>query len=352
MPEGQEARAAGVAGQRIDQFGRRQPSGLSARDGCLEPCHQGLGMGADVRRGQPRTVQHPPHGIEPVQGRDVERRAPEASAVAAVPHPARRSRQVSELCEPAGHDRPGAVAVRRMQHTDALARHGVFVAAGQIEDPVRHRRQVGRLGHEAVIAVDDHPRPRRIGQRGQIDDPAEDLTGAEEDLADQDQIKAATFRRRDEPVVKGLERTQRHAGDDRLAGLFPALGLTPERMEFAVGRQDADRLALEARDDPQQQVVGVGGEHHRVRRRQVQLAGDVRLGLGDDLAEDQVPFPVRELIGLDPGPQLAVKTGVGPQVMAVRREMQPLRVQRQGAGEQVLVSGHHNLPSVANTVGR
>jgi hypothetical protein len=39
-------------------------------------------------------------------------------------------------------------------------------------------------------------------------------------------------------------------------------------------------------------------------------------------------------------------------VMAVRREMQPFGIQRQGAGEQVLVSGHQSLPSVANTDGR
>ncbi len=87
--------------------------------------------------------------------------------------------------------------------------------------------------------------------------------------------------------------------------------------------------------------MGVGGEDHRVRGRQVQFAGDVRLGLGNDPPEDQLPFPVRELIGLDPGPQLAVETRIRPQVMAVRREMQPLGIQRQGAGEQVLVGPGH-----------
>ncbi len=43
-------------------------------------------------------------------------------------------------------------------------------------------------------------------------------------------------------------------------------------------------------------------------------------------------------IGVQPRLLLRLKTDVGPQVMAVRREMQPLRGRRQGAGEEGLVS--------------
>ena len=61
------------------------------------------------------------------------------------------------------------------------------------------------------------------------------------------------------------------------------------------------------------------------------------LGLGHDLIEDPVPFPVGKLVGFEPGADMAVERGVGPQVMAVGREMQALGVQRQGAGEKGLV---------------
>src|SRR5690606_16210800 len=74
-----------------------------------------------------------------------------------------------------------------------------------------------------------------------------------------------------------------------------------------------------------------------VGRGQAQLARDVALSLGDDLAEDQVPFAISETVGLGPGADLAVEAGVGPQVVAVGGEMQAFGGEAERAREQGLV---------------
>ena len=62
------------------------------------------------------------------------------------------------------------------------------------------------------------------------------------------------------------------------------------------------------------------------------------LGLGNHMAEDEIPLVVSMQIGVEPGLLLRLKTGVGPQVMAMRGEMQPTGRRRQGAGEEGLVA--------------
>lgn len=225
-----------------------------------------------------------------------------------------------------------------MQETGALARHGVFIAPGDVEDPIRHRRQIGRHGHEAVIAVQRDPRPLGARQRGEGLDPVEQAAGAEEDLTDQDPVVPARLRRLDEAVGKGVERGQRHARDDRQTLLFPALGLAAEGMEFSVRGQDAHGPPLERREDPQQEVVGVGGKDQAVGRRQTQFGRHMGLSLGDHFAEDQVPLLVGMGVGVQPGLLLGLETDVGPQMMAVRREMQPTGRRRQSAGEEGFVA--------------
>jgi|GEM_PF-6302592 len=83
--------------------------------------------------------------------------------------------------------------------------------------------------------------------------------------------------------------------------------------------------------------MGVWCENQAVGRGQAQFARDVSLSLGDDLAEDQVPFAIGETVGLGPGPDLAVEAGVGPQVVAVGGEMQALGIKTERAREQGLV---------------
>ncbi|MNC29706.1 hypothetical protein D3C75_779690 [compost metagenome] len=68
------------------------------------------------------------------------------------------------------------------------------------------------------------------------------------------------------------------------------------------------------------------------------------LGFGNDLAEHQIPLAVGEAVGLGPGLDLGVETGVGPQMMAMGGEMQPLGIQTQGAREEGLVAHPATLP--------
>ncbi len=61
-------------------------------------------------------------------------------------------------------------------------------------------------------------------------------------------------------------------------------------------------------------------------------ARDIRLRLGPDLAQDLVPFVVGQTGGVVPRLGLAVEAGVGPQVMAVRGEVQALGIGGRGSG--------------------
>jgi len=139
VAEGEETRPRRLVGHGIDQLGLVQPSGLSGHDGLLETAHQAVGVIGDAGGGQARLVQHPAHAVETVERAGVEGRAPKAAGVGAVLDVLGAARQFAELGEPAGCDGPGTEAVGGVQKARALARHGVFVAAGDVEDPVRHR---------------------------------------------------------------------------------------------------------------------------------------------------------------------------------------------------------------------
>src|SRR5690606_34044476 len=109
--------------------------------------------------------------------------------------------------------------------------------------------------------------------------------GAEEDLADEDQVMTARPGRGDEAVGEGLERRQRHAGDDRLSRLLPAFRLAAEGVELAVGGQDAHGRSVDRRDDAQQDFMRIGREDQAVGGGQAQLSGYMALSLGNDVAE-------------------------------------------------------------------
>lgn len=49
------------------------------------------------------------------------------------------------------------------------------------------------------------------------------------------------------------------------------------------------------------------------------------LGLGNHLPEHQIPFVVGMTVGVEPSLLLRLETGVRPQMVAVRGEMQPVR---------------------------
>ena len=68
----------------------------------------------------------------------------------------------------------------------------------------------------------------------------------------------------------------------------------------------------------------VGREDDRIRLSGPKLGRDIGLRLGPDLAHHLVPLAVGEPRGVVPRLDLSVEAGVGPQMMAVRREVQAL----------------------------
>ena len=80
----------------------------------------------------------------------------------------------------------------------------------------------------------------------------------------------------------------------------------------------------------------VGGENDRIRLSRRKLARDLGLGLGPNLAHHLVPLAVGEARGVVPRLHVPIEAGVGPQVMAVRGEVQPVGVGSEAPAEQRL----------------
>ena len=148
----------------------------------------------------------------------------------------------------------------------------------------------------------------------------------------------AALRRREEAVGETVERLGGDPLDADPALLLPARELAPGAVEFAVAGQDPKRPAprgaavtsrirkswvLERKDD----CAGVVG---------AKLARDIGLGLGPDLVHHLVPLAVGEPRGVIPCRDLAVEARVGPQMMAVRGEVQPVGIGAAGSAEQRL----------------
>ena len=88
----------------------------------------------------------------------------------------------------------------------------------------------------------------------------------------------------------------------------------------------------------------------------VQFARDVALRLFPNRPHNAAPFEIRHPGRIVASCHLTIETGIGPKMVAVRRKMQPVRIGRERAGEEVFVghnsvlndqsSGNARLPSV------
>jgi hypothetical protein len=125
-----------------------------------------------------------------------------------------------------------------MHEAGAFARHGVLVAAGDVEHAVGDAAQIRRPRHEAVIAVDHDHRAAAVALCEVA--PIQGEAGIEEHLADEDEVEAL-LRNRVEAVLEGFERLGRHARDGDETLFLQARDLSREGMKLAVGGQDADR---------------------------------------------------------------------------------------------------------------
>ena len=135
----------------------------------------------------------------------------------------------------------------------------------------------------------------------------------------------------------GQPRPGCHRLDHRLARLHPARRLTAETMELAVAGQNAQRPGRYGGGDTQQKIMRVGRKDDTRRIGQAQLCGDMGLRGGPQLVHHPPPFAIGEAGGVLPAGNLAHVRRIRPQMMAMRRKMQPVRRGGQAALEQIPV---------------
>src|ERR1700751_923593 len=106
--------------------------------------------GIKVDRGEPG--QHRAHPIEPAR---IEGRTGETPAVGGeVDSATAGRRQRAEGCVPARIARPCPVGRRAVHEARPFAGHGVFVATGQVEYPIRDPGEIRRSSQIAMISID------------------------------------------------------------------------------------------------------------------------------------------------------------------------------------------------------
>ena len=302
---------------------RASLSEFGARDLGAEHLLQRQHVGVDRVDGEADPVHPVEHGGKAIEPARIEGRAHEAGAVGAVGDGvAAAAAERAESREPAGVARARRIARRAMHEAGALARHRIFVAAGQIEGAIGNGCDIGRQRHEAVIAVDHD---QRLRVRDRADDIAERSAGRrriEEHLADEDEIVAAAARRGREALGKARERL----GGDPLDGDQPVLleagDLTGEGVEFAVAGEHARQPICRQRgEEAPDEIVRVGRERDRRGIGQGEDRGDAALRARDHFAEDDLPLVVGQPRGVGECPAMSLARRVRPEMMAVRRKM-------------------------------
>ena len=194
---------------------------------------------------------------------------------------------------------------------------------------MRGLREWLRESHERVIAVDHHPWPGRPGKRRQLLALIEQPPAGEQHLADEDEVMATAARGFEEAVGEGIERLGGDAGDAGLSLLVPAGELPPGTVEFAVAGQHPQRSAAWPRRT--RRTGGRGNHGCWGENDGVGSAGTPSSAATWPCASGQTsPITLSHLRSASAAAscqpfKLAVEAGVGPQMMAVRGQVQPLR---------------------------
>ncbi len=243
----------------------------------LDPAHM-----RQHRRHGPALARQPIlHRIEAIERRDVEGGAEEAAAVAGIADAGGSGFQRGKSRIPAGIARTRTVTRRRVQEAGAFSRHGVFIAAGEIEGAVGDGSQIGRHCQEAVMAVDDDEARGIVHRAHQRFEIAHGIAGIEEHLAHEDEVPAASAGFVREAVLECLERRGRHARDGRGAVFFESRHLACEAHELRIRGQHPQRpVARQTGEEAQHEGMGVGPERHRRRIGQGELPRDMLCAAG------------------------------------------------------------------------
>ena len=288
------ARRAGR--DRRDQPGIAQGLHPGARDRRQKQILQRQHVVVDRRDGQADLVHPVEHAGQPVQSGRIERRAHEPGPVGAVGDGAVAfAAQRAKRRKPSGVARPRGKAGRAMHEADALPRHRIFVAAGEIERAAGNRSQTGRQRHEAVIAVEHDQCVAVTHRAGDIVERAARCGRIEEDLADIDEIVAATTRGGCEALGKARERLSRDPLDGNESVFFQAGDLAREGMKFAVAGENARRRAgRQCREQAADKVVGVGRDRDGGGIRQRQHGGNARAARAAAASRRRPPISRRQ----------------------------------------------------------
>ena len=236
-----------------------------------------------------------------------------------------------------------------MEETDPLPCHGVFIAACDVENAISYCRQIGLYAHEAMIAIDDNPRTFGLCERRQPLQVGDDRPRVEQHMAGKDEVEITC-------LCGGGQFVRRYSGENCFPSLYPTGHLPAKAVKLAIGGQHPHRPFWNGGKDTDEKVVRVWREGNRRWIGQAQFARDVALRLTPNRPHDVAPFQVRHTGRIFPSRRLTIETGIGPQMVAVRCKMQPVRIGRERAGEEVFVghnsvlndqsSGNARLPSV------
>jgi len=199
-----------------------------------------------------------------------------------------------------------------------------------------------------VIPVDDDLGPV-IGHGS--DDGREVLqhvAAVEEHLAHQHQVVPAPRHGGQHPLGERLERLGRNDLDLGLSGFLPAQELAPSRVELGIRGQHAERaLALDPRDQAEQELMRGGREGDAPRVGPADPARHPLLEPGEQLAEDHLPLAIEALDREVGRSRMPLQRPVQPPVVAVRGEVQAVGVGRGGSLEQVSVTHRSGAPATA-----
>ena len=284
---------------------------------------------AQKLRRQPPFAEEVEDFGRPVVARRIVRAAREPLGSGSVAHPPFVFRPVQrrELREPPRDGRAQPTVRRHPQEAVPLAELAVLVPAPHDEGAFEsHAREVEGDRVQRVIGVHEEVGPHPLAALRHAVESADDAGVAVEDGGDE-HARRLVVRRETEPLGERVDRVHRHPNDGESLLLQP-VELAPDGVELPRGRHEprprAQRQGGEEADD---EFVGVRAQRVVPVVRALGASEEFGVPGADPIpaGERLLPLPVHEPGGVLPGPELSREAAVGPRLVRMSREEQPLR---------------------------
>ena len=260
-----------------------------------------------------RSVRHPRGVLRPVQRR--------------------------ELGEPT-RDGGAQPAFRRYpQEAVPLAELTVLVPAPHDERAFEPQlREIEGDRVQRVIGVHEEVAPHLLAAFRNAAQPADDAGVTVEDGRDE-HARRRVVRRETEPLGERVDRVHGHANDGQPL-LLQAVELAPDGVELPRRRHDpGPRAQVEGGEKAHHEFVRVGAQRDVPFVRAPRASEEFGVPGADPVpaGERLLPLPVHQAGGVFPGPELSREAAVGPRLVRMAREKQPLRDPEAGVvrGERV-----------------